>query len=141
MRHGSGQGTPVVLLYLEQEERSHYVLITDFNKFMNHRTKNTHRRHVCMKCLYGYPQSLNWQSTLNGINKRFIKSQECQSQESSSTRVTGRRFVKYLSSLQTLKPNLCLLRQLRETPILPRERSTRKAKSSKFPKATLNSSK
>ena len=55
MRHGRGQGTPVELLYLEQEERSHYVLITDFNKFMNHRTKDGHRRHFCMKCLYGYP--------------------------------------------------------------------------------------
>jgi len=55
LRHGTGDGTPVELLYLEQGEKSHYVLIKDFNAFMRHRTKhNTTRRH-CLKCLYGYP--------------------------------------------------------------------------------------
>ena len=54
LRHGIGQGTPVELLYLEQEERSHYVLITNFNKFMNHRSKNGHARHFCLKCLFGF---------------------------------------------------------------------------------------
>ena len=35
----------------EAEYRSHYVLIKDFNKFMNNQTKHKERKHFCMHCL------------------------------------------------------------------------------------------
>ena len=35
----------------EAEYRSHYVLIRDFNKFMNNQTKHKERKHFCMHCL------------------------------------------------------------------------------------------
>ena len=54
LRRGCGEGTPVELLYLENESNSHYVLIKDFNQFMRHRTKYHHKKFHCMQCLYGY---------------------------------------------------------------------------------------
>ena len=54
LRRGCGVGTPVELLYLENETNSHYVLIKNFNQFMCHRTKNGHSRFHCMQCLHGY---------------------------------------------------------------------------------------
>ena len=35
----------------ESEYQSHYVLIKDFNKFMNNQTKHKERKHFCMHCL------------------------------------------------------------------------------------------
>ena len=54
LRRGCGQGVPVELLYLENETNSHYVLIKDFNQFMRHRTKYSHKKYHCLQCLYGY---------------------------------------------------------------------------------------
>lgn len=36
------------LLLITEDEKMHYVLIKDFNKFMYHRTKHPHRKHFCM---------------------------------------------------------------------------------------------
>ena len=73
MRHGRGEGTPVELLYLEQDERSHYVLITNFNKFMNHRSKNGHARHFCMKCLFGFASESKLSDHIKLCNQRVYQ--------------------------------------------------------------------
>ena len=39
------------LLLITENENKHYVLITDFNKFMYNQTKHEHRKHFCMYCL------------------------------------------------------------------------------------------
>ena len=50
------------------EEKSHYVLINDFNKLMYSRvkTKNAHKRHFCMACL----QNLTTKEILNNHRER-----------------------------------------------------------------------
>ena len=73
MRHGRGEGTPVELLYLEQDERSHYVLITNFNKFMHHRSKNGHVRHFCMKCLFGFASETKLSDHIKLCNQRVYQ--------------------------------------------------------------------
>ena len=39
------------LLYITENENKHYVLIKDFNAFMNKKTKHKERKHFCMHCL------------------------------------------------------------------------------------------
>jgi hypothetical protein len=39
------------LLLITENEKHHYVLIKDFNKFMYHQTKHRDRKHFCMHCL------------------------------------------------------------------------------------------
>ena len=39
------------LLLLIDNEKSHYVYIKDFNKFMFHRTKNNNKKWFCKSCL------------------------------------------------------------------------------------------
>ena len=39
------------LLLITQDEKKHYVLIKDFNKFMYNQTKHKERKHFCMYCL------------------------------------------------------------------------------------------
>ena len=39
------------LLLITENENKHYVLIKDFNKFMNNQTKHKERKHFCMYCL------------------------------------------------------------------------------------------
>ena len=39
------------LLYITNNEKKHYVLIKDFNKFMFNQTKHKERKHFCMYCL------------------------------------------------------------------------------------------
>ena len=39
------------LLLITENENKHYVLITDFNKFMSNITKHKARKHFCMHCL------------------------------------------------------------------------------------------
>ena len=40
------------LLYIEEGEKSHYVLITDFNRLMNTFTKHKEKKKFCMRCLH-----------------------------------------------------------------------------------------
>ena len=54
LRHGRGEGMAVELLYLEQGDNSHLILVKDFNSFMLHRTKRRNCSYHCLKCLYGY---------------------------------------------------------------------------------------
>ena len=39
------------LLLITEDEKKHYVLIKDFNKFMYNQTKHKERKHFCMHCL------------------------------------------------------------------------------------------
>lgn len=39
------------LLLISENEKRHFVLITDFNKLMRHQTKQNERKHFCMHCL------------------------------------------------------------------------------------------
>lgn len=39
------------LLLIAEDEKQHYVLIKDFNRFMYNKTKHQHRKHFCMYCL------------------------------------------------------------------------------------------
>eukprot|EP00116_Pleurobrachia_bachei_P001524 sb/3461786/ len=54
LKHGSGNGTRIDLLYVEDEYNSHYLLIKDFNSFMRHRTKYHNTMFYCRKCLHGF---------------------------------------------------------------------------------------
>ena len=39
------------LLLITEDEKNHYVLIQDFNKFMYNQTKHKDKKHFCMYCL------------------------------------------------------------------------------------------
>ena len=54
LKHGSGVGTPIELLYIENDKLAHYLLIKDFNAFMRHRTKYHNSMFYCLKCLHGF---------------------------------------------------------------------------------------
>ena len=39
------------LLLLTYDDKSHYVYIKDFNRFMLHKTKNKNKKYFCRSCL------------------------------------------------------------------------------------------
>ena len=39
------------LLFITKDEKRHYVLMKDFNKFMYNQSKHRERKHICMYCL------------------------------------------------------------------------------------------
>ena len=39
------------LLFLNEDDKSHYVYIKDFNRFMLHKTKNENKKWFCRSCL------------------------------------------------------------------------------------------
>ena len=41
----------IEMLLLTKDDKKHYVLIKDFNKFMFNQTKNRNKKHFCMSCL------------------------------------------------------------------------------------------
>ena len=42
---------PMDLLLVIDENKSHYVYIKDFNRFMFHKTKNKNKKYFCKSCL------------------------------------------------------------------------------------------
>ena len=54
LRHGCGNGTPIELLYLEEDKKAHFMLIKNFNKFMSHRSKHNGTMFFCLKCMHGF---------------------------------------------------------------------------------------
>lgn len=54
LRHGCGNGTSIDLLYIEDDETAHYMLIKNFNSFMRLRSKYHHSMFHCRKCLHGF---------------------------------------------------------------------------------------
>ena len=73
LKHGSGNGDQIDLLYIEDEINAHYLLIKDFNAFMRHRTKYHHTMFYCRKCLHGFVSSKDQQAHFimcsQGINQ------------------------------------------------------------------------
>ena len=54
LKHESGIGEQIDLLYMQDENTAHYLLIKNFNAFMRHRTKYDHSMFYCRKCLHGF---------------------------------------------------------------------------------------
>ena len=54
LKHGCGTGTPIDLLYIEDDDTAHYMLIKNFNAFMRMRTKYHNSMYYCRKCLHGF---------------------------------------------------------------------------------------
>lgn len=73
LKHGSGIGTQVDLLYLQDDDAAHYLLIKDFNAFMRHRTKHHNSMFYCRKCLHGFTAKSNhdihFENCSQGINQ------------------------------------------------------------------------
>ena len=42
------------LLLLIDDDRSHYVYINNFNRFMFHKTKNKNKKYFCLSCLQSF---------------------------------------------------------------------------------------
>ena len=57
------------LLLITENEKKHYVLIKDFNKFMYNQTKHKERKHFCMSCL----QCFSSERVLNDHSETCIK--------------------------------------------------------------------
>ena len=73
LKHGCRNGTNVELLYLENEEASHFVLIKCFNQFMRHRTKHHNSKYHCMRCLYGYLTAEKLQEHAVHCNQKVLQ--------------------------------------------------------------------
>ena len=58
------------VLLISNEEKSHYVFIKDFNRFMYSevKTKNTHKKHLCMSCL----QNFTTKDIINNYRERCL---------------------------------------------------------------------
>ena len=73
LKHGSGVGKQIDLLYIEDENTVHYLLIKDFNSFMRHRTKYHNSMYYCRKCLHGFTikckQEYHSEKCKQGINQ------------------------------------------------------------------------
>ena len=57
IKHGAGVGTEIDLLYINNGEKGHYLLIKDFNSFMRYRTKYHNSMFYCKRCLHGFVKS------------------------------------------------------------------------------------
>ena len=54
IKHGSGHGKEIDLLYLNDSHSTHYMLIKNFNGLMRHRTNYKNSMNFCKKCLHGF---------------------------------------------------------------------------------------
>ena len=62
------------LLLITQENKSHYVLLKDWNRLMYSKTKDQHKKHHCMSCL----QSFTKEEILNQHKKQCLLINGCQ---------------------------------------------------------------
>ena len=62
------------LLLITQENKSHYVLLKDWNRLMYSKTKDQHKKHHCMSCL----QSFTKEEMLNQHKKQCLLINGCQ---------------------------------------------------------------
>ena len=73
LKHGSGVGTQIDLLYLENDGCAHYLLIKNFNAFMRHRSRHHNTMFYCRKCMHGFVSLQNhnkhYQNCKQGINQ------------------------------------------------------------------------
>ena len=56
------------VLLISNEEKSHYVLMKDFNRLMYSKTKHKDRKHFCMSCL----QNFTTKEILNNHRERCL---------------------------------------------------------------------
>ena len=70
LKHGSGTGNQIDLLYIEDENTAHYLLIKNFNAFMRHRTKYHHSMFYCRKCLTGFKYGKSHAEHIKLCNQR-----------------------------------------------------------------------
>ena len=56
------------ILLISSEEKSHYVLIKDFNRLMYSKTKQKDKKHFCMACL----QNFTTKEILNNHRERYL---------------------------------------------------------------------
>ena len=57
------------LLLISDKEKSHYVYIKDFDRFMLHKTKNKNKKYFCKSCL----QCFHCKNVLNNHKKVCLK--------------------------------------------------------------------
>ena len=62
LKHGSGVGEQIDLLYIQDDNTAHYLLIKDFNAFMRHRTKYHNSMFYCRKCVHGFTKESHQKS-------------------------------------------------------------------------------
>ena len=62
------------LLLITQENKSHYVLLKDWNRLMYSKTKDQHKKHHCMSCL----QSFTTEEILSNHKKQCLLINGCQ---------------------------------------------------------------
>ena len=55
------------LLLVIDENKSHYVYITDFDRCMFHKTKNKNKKYFCKSCLQCFSSKMCWQNI-----KKFV---------------------------------------------------------------------
>ena len=62
------------LLLITEKDKSHYVFIKDFNRFMFSRTKHKDKKHHCMSCL----QNFTTEEILSNHKKQCLLINGCQ---------------------------------------------------------------
>ena len=62
VKHGSGQGKEINLLYLNDSHSTHYMLIINFNRLMRIRSKYCNSMFYCKKCLHGFKYKDQYES-------------------------------------------------------------------------------
>ena len=62
------------VLLISNEEKSHYVLIKDFNRLMYSKTKHKDKKHFCMACL----QNFTTKELLNNHRERCLSNNDTQ---------------------------------------------------------------
>ena len=53
------------LLLITEDEKKHYILIRDFNRFMQNQSKHQHRKHFCLSCLQWFSSRETYNNMLN----------------------------------------------------------------------------
>ena len=80
------------ILFISNEEKSHYVFIKDFNRLMYSevKTKNQHKKHFCMSCL----QNFTTKEILNNYRKQYLLINETQAVKYETGTIKFRNFNK-----------------------------------------------
>ena len=66
IKHDTGVGIEIDLLFISNGDKGHYLLIKDFNSFMRYRTKHHNSMFYCKRCLHGFVKS----DSLRNYNER-----------------------------------------------------------------------
>ena len=83
------------LLLITQENKSHYVLLKDWNRLMYSKTKDQHKKHHCMSCL----QSFTTEEILSNHKKQCLLINGCQAVKYQSRTI---KFTNYNKQIRIL---------------------------------------